>query len=402
MIRKRVLYLLLLAFIVLYFLQKKSVVFVWQNYTSNHKTILSVLLPEDKDVTYWINKQKVFPSFQKSLNKWKIHHLEVKNLNSNKVHELEIIDSKTSYKKEFKTLNWNKNSFTIAVASCMDDRWNKRQMNNMWENLLSFEPDVIFLIGDNVYADKYVSHVSPSELEKRYIETFTTLPVYQTPSLIPILSIWDDHDYGMNNGDGSFEHKTFMTKLFRDFFPLPEQASHLQKGPGISFLIQNQNQNIFFMDGRSDRSAHSLWGDSQEKWLFKHFYQKPLNWIVSGGQFFGKHHKFESFEKDFPENFKKVMKKVSKSKKDTLVISGDRHLSELLHASPIYEFTTSPIHAKIYPQAKDFVKTDRHIHHISNQLNFGIIHHQIKNRKFITQVQLYGPDKILIFSEKID
>ncbi len=393
-----------------YSLQKDNAPFVWQNYTSSNETLLSVLIPEHKEMTYFIGNQRVLPSFQRTLNKWMIHHLLIKNLDSNKNHELIIEDvhSNKSYTKRFHTLDWNKSSFTIAVASCMDDRWNQREIENMWNNLLSFKPDLLFLIGDNVYADKYIPKVTPRRLEERYIETFTTLPLYQISSLLPILAIWDDHDYGMNNGHGGFQYKSSVTKLFRDFFPLPKNSQHLRNGPGISFRIQTKNQNFFFMDGRSYRSKNSkgsLWGRSQEEWFLQNFFKKDLNWIVSGGQIFGKHHRFESFEKDFPNNFNMIIKKIIKPKKKTLFISGDRHLGELLKFSTpdstIYEITTSPIHGNIYPKDKNFIKSDRHIHHIPNKLNFAIIHHQMEGQNFKTEIQLYGLNKTLLLSEKI-
>ena len=430
MIVKKILYIPLVILSILFALcfvycfktdtsQTDTSIFIWQNYTSSYETLVSVLLPKDKEVAYFVENKQISPSFQKVLDKWKIHHLSIKNLKLDKNYKLFIKDQSLnkSYTKKFNTLDWEQNSFTIAVASCMDDHWDAKQIKNMWSSLLSFKPDMIFLIGDNVYADsnannRDVQNDTPQNLERRYIETFTALPIYQISSLIPILAVWDDHDYGMGNGHGGFKHKPFVTKLFRDFFPLPENSKHLQKGPGISFRIQTKNQNLFFMDGRSGRSASSggsLWGALQEEWFFKNFYQRPLNWIVSGGQFFGKHHRFESFEKDFKENFKKVKNKIIKSKKETFIISGDRHLSELLKSlpsehlksPPIYEFTTSPIHAKIYKEAEKFKKTGRHIHYVPNKLNFGIIRHQIEGKKIATEVELYGLDKALFFSEKI-
>ena len=64
---------------------------------------------------------------------------------------------KTLSEKTFKTLNLNQREFSFAVASCMDDKWTHQ---HIWEELMSFQPDMIFLIGDVVYADKYISKIS--------------------------------------------------------------------------------------------------------------------------------------------------------------------------------------------------------------------------------------------------
>ena len=385
----------------LFFLcQTEKTPIVWQSYTSAHETLIGTLVPKDEKIQYLFKGKEIKPFFERSFKKWNLHHLKIKKLNLRKNYKLTIKNKKSKYEYDFKSFNWNKKSFTIAVASCMNDRWDKKQIQNMWKGLLSFQPDLILLIGDNVYADRYIPEVNPKHLEKRYLETWKTLPIYKSSSLLPILAIWDDHDYGMGNGNKSFKHKRFITNLFRDFFPLPKNSRHLQKGPGISFRVQTPYQNFLFMDGRSYRdqnSQGSLWGHQQEKWLNQNLKQRELNWIISGGQVFGKHHQFESLERDFPRHFKRLMKKL---KKPTLVVSGDRHLGELLKEprSPIYELTTSPIHAKIYPRHKDFKESKRHIHHVPNQLNFAIIRHTIKKEKFDTKLQLYGLDKNLIFS----
>ena len=398
---KKILYILPFLLITGFFLyQTEKPPIVWQNYTSSQGTIIGTLIPKNKEVQYLFEGRKIKPSFERSFKKWTLHHLLIKNLNSNKKHKLTIKNKKSSHEYHFRSFNWNKKSLTIAVASCMNDRWNKDQIQNMWMGLLSFQPDLIFLIGDNVYADKYIPEVKPKDLEKRYIETWKTLPIYKISSLIPILAIWDDHDYGMNDGNKHFQYKHFMTKLFRDFFPLPNKSQYLQKGLGISFRVQNKYQNFLFLDGRSDRdknSQGSLLGHQQESWLNQNLGQRKLNWIISGGQFFGKHHRFESFERNFPNHFKRLIKQI---KNPTFFISGDRHLGELLKEPhlPLYELTTSPIHANIYPRHKDFIESKRHIYHVPNRLNFAIIHHTIKKKEFSTQMKLYGLNKELLFS----
>lgn len=39
-----------------------------------------------------------------------------------------------------------------------------------------------------------------------------------------IIGIWDDHDYGINNGDMTYYNKNLTRRLFLDFIEEPEQS----------------------------------------------------------------------------------------------------------------------------------------------------------------------------------
>ena len=403
----------LLLSIIYWFLTPEFSLSVWQGYTSSHQTSFNILVSKDKKLSYFLDDKKpLYPELKRKFPNVNLHHLKLENLKPKNTYQLIIKDEslKTVSKKTFKTLNLNQTEFTFAVASCMDDKWKSQ---HIWEELLSFQPDMIFLIGDVVYADKYIPEVSLTHLSKRYVETLQTLPLYKASKLIPILAIWDDHDYGMDNGHGNFKYKKEMTELFRDFFSLPAEHPSLSKGPGISFVLKTQKQNFLFTDGRSFQSppqsiTPSLWGIKQEEWLLKNI-SKPT-WIISGGQILGRHHSFESFETGFPENFKKMMSRIMKAKNPVFFLSGDRHLSELLKIDKTkeawakyntYELTTSPIHAKTYPKKPDFVLDPRHIHHIPNKLNYAIIKSHVNSKAWNTQLTVYGLSKQELFSEQL-
>ncbi len=48
-----------------------------------------------------------------------------------------------------------------------------------------------------------------------------------------VLGVWDDHDYGLGNGDGSFKGKDRMKKLYLDFIDAPQDSVRRQAGRGI-------------------------------------------------------------------------------------------------------------------------------------------------------------------------
>ena len=416
MLKKISVILLFIPFLSAFWLFKSEpALSVWQGYTASNQASFNILVSKDETLSYFLNNQEpLHPELKREFSSVSLYHLKLENLNPQTTYQLTIKDEnlKTVSEKTFKTLNLNQREFTFAVASCMDDKWKKQ---HIWKELLSFQPDMIFLIGDVVYADKYILEVSFNNLSKRYLETIQTLPLYKTSKLTPILAIWDDHDYGMNNGHGNFKYKKEITKLFRDFFPLPTKHPHLSTGPGISFLLKAKNQNFLFTDSRSFQSppqsqTPSLWGKEQENWILKNLSKNPT-WIISGGQILGRHHRFESFEAGFPDSFKAMMNRIMKAQSPVFFLSGDRHLSELLKIDPVketwakyntYELTTSPIHAKTYPQKPDFALDPRHIHHVPNKLNYAIIKSRVTpDTAWHIQLAVYGLSKQTLFSENL-
>ena len=416
MLKKIVVILISISLLITYwFLKPEFSLSIWQGYTSEDQTSFNILVSKNKKLSYFLNNQTPLdPELKREFPYLNLYHIKLENLNPQKTYQLVVKDkySKTVSEKTFQTLSLNQTKFTLAVASCMDDKWKNQ---HIWEELLSFQPDMIFLIGDVVYADKYIPEVSLNHLSERYLETLQTLPLYKTSKLTPILAIWDDHDYGMNNGHGNFKYKKEMTELFRDFFPLPIKHPNLSKGPGISFVLTTKSQNFLFTDGRSFQSppqsqTPSLWGREQETWLLKNLSKNPT-WIISGGQILGRHHQFESFETGFPDNFKVMMNRIMEAKNPVFFLSGDRHLSELLKIDKTkeawakyntYELTTSPIHAKTYPKKPDFVLDPRHIHHVPNKLNYAIIKsHVTPDTAWHIQLTVYGLSKQTLFSENL-
>ena len=97
---------------------------------------------------------------------------------------------------------------------------------------------------------------------------------------IPLAYIWDDHDYGTNDSDGSYNLKYIASEAYRErvpYYPLVEELN-ITKGRGAiyqSFIIGrvrfimtdsrfHQNQSGIF-----DNSHQTLLGKAQREWLFE-------------------------------------------------------------------------------------------------------------------------------------
>jgi alkaline phosphatase D len=368
-----------------------------------------------------------------SIKKFNIAHSELYELkikfSSAKNYLLYVSDSDSVDIREFSNYEQQKANLKVAVCSCLNDNYFSEQIKS-WNSVSKSNPDYIFLIGDNVYADigdklSELNGCKPERLLNRYIETRTRLELFYLKQLIPIAMIWDDHDYGKNNGGSDYKYKLASKKIFKDF-SLNENPEISEDGLGVGFKLKLANINFLFLDDRFYRDKKYHFGKEQEEWLFKNLEanenaknaeiknrEQPQSVIISGDQFFGKYHSFESFEGNHPENFKKFIEKISNLKSTPLFISGDRHLSELQnieigayeqsHLSPskkIFEITSSPIHSSLPPEftLKQFPNPHR-VWAVANKNNFCVLnfHDGLKN----IELNFYDNQGINLYSKNL-
>ena len=259
------------------------------------------------------------------------------------------------------------NHLKLAIVSCMDDNFPKQF--KIWDELAKKNPEYLLMIGDNVYADKGPGglgsklEVDEELLWKRYVDIRLSLPVYFQEKLIPVHGLWDDHDYGANNGGGSYKHKEQSREIFETFFAQNLSDDEWFKGQGVGGLLSLGVFNLYFLDARyfrdSDPKGTHL-GIDQYQWFMAKMAEEPNpSLIIKGDQFFGGYHSFDSFEGKNPREFEKFSDDLRKLDTPFVFVSGDRHMSEImqfprsLFGRPSFEITSSPMHGKTYPDSQD-------------------------------------------------
>lgn len=291
--------------------------------------------------------------------------LQANNLEP-KLYQLVVVDDQARLVdiRTFAPLDLKKQKARVALISCMDDSFEKEQ-KAIWPEVFAQQPDVLFLIGDTSYADKGLGRLgAPTEkdLWSRYSETRSKLAAFKAPRLVPIIAVWDDHDYGQNDGDRNFSLKDQARKVFDTFFPQSPEGEHFQRGPGVGSHLKAFGLHFVFLDDRTFRSPNGQdipdqthFGEEQEKWLAEILEKaKGPAVLISGDQFFGGYHSFESYQGSHPKRFERHLKEWRKSPVPLVFWSGDRHLAEITQVSPqdlgyrTYELTSSGLHAKVY------------------------------------------------------
>lgn len=332
-------------------------------------------------------------------------------------YRLQVVDAEGRLldARDLTTLDVSKRQATIAVASSMDDR--HPLARSIWADLASQEPDVLFLVGDTVYVDSPAPDeagpvvVTSERIWMRYAQARRALPLFRLPRLIPTFAVWDDHDYGQNDGDLRFEHKAEAARAFKTFFGAADFPGVYDHGPGISSRLNAFGQRFFFLDNRSFRTPAGArdathFGVDQESWLFTDIYGEQPSWLISGDQFFGGYHPFESYEGSHAKSFERFLARLRENS-PILFLSGDRHLAELM-AIPAdvlgfetFEITSSPIHAPVYPDPWKDTPNPRQIEGIAGVNNFAILEIEA-TEGLVVGVRVYGPDSRRLLARRLE
>jgi alkaline phosphatase D len=298
----------------------------------------------------------------------------------------------------------------LAVVSCMNDFYSK--YFKIWNELAKKNPEYLLMIGDNVYADASSMTTSqvtdPEILWKRYVDARLSLPIYFEEKLIPTHGLWDDHDYGINDGGSDYHHKTASKEIFEAFFAQDLTDDDWTKGFGVGGLLSLGDFNLYFLDARSFRSKNkegTHLGLDQTAWFYSKLREETTpSLIIKGDQFFGGYHQFESFEGNHPNDFQQFVTELKQVTTPFVFISGDRHMSEImqfprsLFGKPSFEITSSPMHSKTFDNAD---KNPWRVVSQTDKVNFVIIDNVAKDNHWFLDVESIGEHGEVYFKREL-
>lgn len=306
-----------------------------------------------------------------------------------------------------------KNTITIAFGSC-----NKHDLPQpLWEPILTENPDLWIWLGDNVYGDTHDMELLKSKYDSQYNQE----DYIKVRENIEIIGIWDDHDYGINDGGINYAQKNESQQLMLDFLDEPENSERRnQKGAYASYTYGEGDQKIkiFLLDARYHRDTlernagayipnleGTILGEEQWKWLESEFKnsEATINLIASGVQFIAEEHPYEKWA-NFPNEKDRLMKLIANSGiKSPVFISGDRHIAEvskiqLPNGHDIYDITSSGMtHTwkEWKPEENKYRVAGDHI----AELHYGLLNIDWENRLMIFSIK--GEEQKLYLNQEI-
>ena len=146
----------------------------------------------------------------------------------------------------------------ILVGSCNDEEQESQTLATIAET----EADLFLMVGDNVYGDRdgrYYRNNQPDLDELR--ESFADLaarPEFQAVvARHPIMSAWDDHDFGANDAGREFPFRDLAERVHETFWRLDDED--VGQWPGTyyarTFGPEGQRTQVIVLDTRYFRSG---------------------------------------------------------------------------------------------------------------------------------------------------
>lgn len=257
----------------------------------------------------------------------------------------------------------------IAFGSCANENKPQPVLNRVVEQ----SPDVFLYLGDNIYGDSRNMKV----LRAKYAKLAAKSEFQTLRKKVPVLSIWDDHDYGENDAGKNYPFASESREIFLDFWKVPADSPR-RTHDGIYgshvFSSKGHTLQIVLLDTRSFRSplkrnplfkakgtsfkndyqpdsdpSKTLLGETQWLWLEEQLkVPADIRIIASSIQFGHEYNGYESWT-NLPLEQQKLVDTITRTKASGVVmLSGDVHWGELSRRDfsglyPIYDITASGI-----------------------------------------------------------
>ena len=251
-------------------------------------------------------------------------------------------------------------NYKIAFGSCLD----QENPQPIWNSIYKEDIDSFVFLGDNVYGD--ISSGKLNKMREAYELQAKMIPSWLFKKNVEM--IWDDHDFGENDGGTSYPLKQEAQKLYLDFWKIPNNDIRQQRD-GIYankiIYIDNFIINLILLDTRYFRSDlkktkglkpvylkneelnATILGDKQWSWLMEVMKIKSdLTIVATSIQLLPTEHRFEKWS-NFPSDHFKLKKLLKSQSRPIIVISGDRHQGAIYNDENIYEITSSSLNKTI-------------------------------------------------------
>ena len=202
----------------------------------------------------------------------------------------------------------------FGLGSCI----HQDEPQPIWNAIKKDNLDGFIFLGDNVYGDS--PSLKLNKMAKAYNKQKDNFPTWLMEK--EILAIWDDHDYGKNDGGSEYKLKKEAQELFLEFWDIPTNDMR-QSREGIYFaLIKN-------LDGIK---IHIIGLDTR-------YFRSELKDLIEG------------------------------LNKQVVVISGDRHRGGIYQYNNIFEITSSSMNKPV----KGFETDALLIGETHYEENYGVI-----------------------------
>jgi alkaline phosphatase D len=263
----------------------------------------------------------------------------------------------------------------LAFGSCFKQ---SRGGHSVWEAVLRTEPQLFLYAGDTLYPEKENTDPAQPFLRQAYADLAAVGAFAALRREVPVWPVWDDHDYGMNDGGADFSARALSEALFEDAWGLDADDPRRSRDGVYHARVLGaapQRLQLIVLDTRFFRSPlrptdergapgrerylpdadpqKTLLGAEQWRWLQEQLEEPAeLRVIVSSIQVLADGHGWESWRL-FPRERERLFTLLREHDAvPTLLLSGDRHVAgfyrlDIGARAPLLEFTSSALNNTI-------------------------------------------------------
>ena len=288
----------------------------------------------------------------------------------------------------------NQEILTLGFGSCLHQ---DRSMAIL-KTIEKKELDLFMFIGDNVYGDQEDGELD--KLIRTYKQQYNNLENFLKN--VSTEFIWDDHDFGLNDGGSNYRYKDRAKELFLETWKIPSNdPRRLRDGLYFDKMIKKNGLKVhlIFLDNRSFKSEwkltdefnkegkeryvkdfdpqKTLLGKKQWQWLKDKLNEdSDIKIILSSLQILSLGHGWESWDK-LPLERERLFNLIDESDVSNLfILSGDRHRGGFYRFktndnNDIHEFTSSSLNLPIPFNTEE--KGPLRIGSTYRKANFGVV-----------------------------
>ena len=305
-------------------------------------------------------------------------------------------------------------AFDLATGSCAYinepeyDRPGKPYGSDyqIFTSIYRQKPDLMLWLGDDVYY-REVDWNTRSGMIHRWTHDRATPELQLLLASTPQYAIWDDHDYGPDDSDGTFPYKETSWEVFRSFWGNPSYGVEGQKGCTTKFTYMDVD--FFLLDNRYFRTPNfcatcpdrSVLGKTQLRWFLAALAasKAPYKLVAIGGQVITTNNHHETCFHFFPAERDTILNFIERENiKGVIFLTGDRHFSELSALQNkagnwVYDLTTSSLTAGSYTGAAEKeANSNRVAGTVVDRHNFSILHFSGPRTKREVEIRNYDAD----------
>lgn len=284
----------------------------------------------------------------------------------------------------------------IGFGSCAK----QDQPQPIWDAILSAQPDVSLMLGDNIYGDSDDMQV----LRDKWQKLAAQRGFQKLRQSAKFLATWDDHDYGRDDAGNDYPFRQESQQVFLDFLDEPaDSPRRAQEGVYAAEIVGEPGRRIqlILLDTRYHRSPlkknglkrvagkpypgpyeaseeadATMLGEAQWEWLKQQLQaEAEVRLICSSIQVLADEHHWEKWG-NFPRERQRLLELIRNTKaKGVILLSGDRHHAEITRVDDavgysLFDVTSSSLNSPSQPKSEPNVNR---LGELFTPVNFGWI-----------------------------